>query len=67
MPLSENAKKNKINYNMEYNKKNYKRVSLLVSPKMYDDIKSASAANNESINGYIKTAVINRMENEKRK
>ena len=57
MPLSENAKKNKMNYNKEYNKKNYKRVPLDISHKMYEDIKTASQEKGESVNGYIKTAI----------
>lgn len=61
MPLSENAKKNKIAYSVEYNKKNYKRIPLDVSFKMYDDIKKASENENESINGFIKKAINDRL------
>lgn len=63
--LSEKAKENKRKYNHAYTKEKYKRVSLLVSPGMYDDIKTASAEKGESVNGYIKTAIKNRLEKDK--
>lgn len=61
MPLSENARKNKIAYSMQYNKKHYKRVALDVSFEKFDEIKAASEENNESINGYIKKAIDDRL------
>lgn len=65
MPLSEDARKNKVNYNMQYNKQNYKRVPLDISFSMYDDIKAASGKNGESINGYIKKAISERLDKDK--
>ena len=65
MPLSEKAKENKLKYTHAYTKANYKRVPLLVSHEMYNDIKTASAEKGESVNGYIKTAIKNRLEKEK--
>ena len=63
--LSEKAKENKRKYNHAYTKENYKRVSLLVSPGMFDDIKTASAKEGESINGYIKKAISDRLDKSK--
>ena len=65
MPLSEKAKENKLKYTHAYTKANYKRVPLLVSHEMYNDIKTASMEKGESVNGYIKTAIKNRLEKEK--
>ncbi len=65
MPLSEKAKENKRKYNHAYTKDKYKRVSLLVSPKMFDDIKTASEEKGESVNGYIKTAISDRLAKDK--
>ena len=65
MPLSEKAKENKRKYSHAYNKINYKRVPLDISHEMYNDIKTASMEKGESVNGYIKTAIKNRLEKEK--
>ncbi|MBO7476287.1 MAG: hypothetical protein J6T36_05120 [Campylobacter sp.] len=59
--LSNDAKQNKRKYIMEYNKKNYKRVPLDISFKMYDDIKAAADTCGESVNGYIKKAIDDRL------
>lgn len=46
---------------MKYAKNNLKRVPLDVPLSMYEDIKNHAAAVGESVNGYIKQAVIDRM------
>ena len=65
MPLSEKAIQNKKAYNMEYNKKNYKRVPLDISKSKYDEIKIASDKAGETVNGYIKRAIDDRLNKEK--
>ncbi len=59
-----NSKKN--DYDNQYVRENYHRVSLNIKKDKYDDIKQAASNNNESVNGYIKKAIDNRLENEKR-
>lgn len=54
--------KNKYMY--EYAKKNLKRIPLDVPLDMYDQIKEHSEACGESVNGYIKAAITERMKNE---
>lgn len=65
MALSEKAKANKQKYNIEYSKKNYKRIPLDVRFEQYDRIVKASKKNNESVNGYIKHAIENRLKKDK--
>ena len=65
MPLSEKALENKRKYIVEYKKNNLKRIPLDVSIEKYDEIKQASADAGESVNGYIKKAVDERMDREK--
>lgn len=47
---------------MKYAKNNLKRVPLDVPLPMYEDIKAHAAAAGESVNGYIKGAISDRME-----
>ena len=47
-----------------YRDKNIKRIPLDVQKEKYDEIKAAAAAAGESVNGYIKKAVDDRMERE---
>lgn len=54
--------KNKYMY--EYAKKNLKRIPLDVPLDMYDQIKEHAAACGESVNGYVKAAITERMKNE---
>lgn len=54
--------KNKYMY--EYAKKNLKRIPLDVPLDMYDQIKEHSEACGESVNGYIKAAITERIKNE---
>lgn len=62
MSLSEKAKENKRNYNIEYAKKNYKRIPLDVQRSKYDEIAQAAENVCESVNGYIKKAIDTRLE-----
>ncbi len=55
--LSDKAKKNKVAYNNNYNKENYKRVSLTLSHEQYNDVKTMSESLNTSVNGFIKMAI----------
>ena len=52
----------KTQYNLEYAKKNLKRIPLDVQKEKYEAIKAAAEAAGESVNGYIKTAVDRRIE-----
>lgn len=54
--------KNKYMY--EYAKKNLKRIPLDVPLDMYDQIKEHAASCGESVNGYVKAAITERMKNE---
>lgn len=60
MPLSESQKQARYNYA----KKSLKRVPLDVQKEKYEEIKAAATAAGESVNGYIKKAVDQRMERE---
>lgn len=52
----------KTQYNLEYAKSKLKRIPLDVQKEKYEEIKSAAEAVGESVNGYIKKAVDERME-----
>lgn len=60
MPITEKRKESMY----EYARKNIKRVPLDVQKDQYEKIKAAAAAAGESVNGYIKKAVDERMERE---
>ena len=55
---------NKTKYDLEYAKKKLKRSPLDVQKEKYDEIKAAATAAGESVNGYIKKAIDDRMERE---
>lgn len=57
-------KEKKTKYNIEYAKKNLKRIPLDVTKEKYQEIKRASEKAGESVNGYIKKAIDNRMNDE---
>lgn len=57
MPNSENKKK----YNAEYAKENLKRIPLDVQKAKYEEIKSAADQAGETVNGYIKKAIDERI------
>lgn len=60
MPITEKRKESMY----EYARKNIKRVPLDVQKEQYERIKAAADATGESVNGYIKRAIDERMERE---
>lgn len=54
----------KAKYDIEYAKNKLKRIPLDVQKEKYEEIKAAATAAGESVNGYIKKAVEQRMERE---
>jgi predicted HicB family RNase H-like nuclease len=58
MPLSESQKK----ANTKYREKSIKRIPLDVQKEKYEEIKTSATAAGESVNGYIKKAIDQRME-----
>lgn len=52
----------KAKYDIEYAKNKLKRIPLDVQKEKYEEIKVAATAAGESVNGYIKKAVDERME-----
>lgn len=65
MKLSEKAMNNKRKYIREYTKENIKRIPLEVSKAKYEEIKAEAQRLGESVNGYIKKAIDERMSKEK--
>ena len=58
MAISDKRKESMYNYA----KKNLKRIPLDVQKEKYEEIKAAAESAGESVNGYIKKAVDERME-----
>ena len=58
MPLSEQRKK----YLYEYQKTKLKRIPLDVQKEKYEEISTAAESKGETVNGYIKKAIDERME-----
>ena len=54
----------KAKYDIEYAKNKLKRIPLDVQKEKYEEIKAAATAAGESVNGYIKKAVDERMKRE---
>ena len=52
----------KAKYDNEYAQNKLKRIPLDVQKEKYEEIKAAATAAGESVNGYIKKAVDERME-----
>ena len=52
----------KAKYDIEYAKNKLKRIPLDVQKEKYEEIKAAATAAGESVNGYIKKAVDQRMD-----
>ena len=52
----------KAKYDIEYAKNKLRRIPLDVQKEKYEEIKAAATAAGESVNGYIKKAVDERME-----
>lgn len=57
--MTYNEKKKQYTY--EYAKKNLKRIPLDVTKEKYDAIKAAADAAGESVNGFIKNAIDERL------
>ena len=53
---------NKTAYNMNYAKNKLKRIPLDVQKEKYEEIKTAADSAGETVNGYIKRAIDERME-----
>lgn len=64
MALSDNAKKNKLSYIRQYEKDNYKRYTFVIKKADFELIEKAAAASGESVSGYIKKAIMQRVESE---
>lgn len=58
------TKEDKAKYDIQYAKKNLKRIPLDVQKEKYEKIKSAADMAGETVNGYIKKAIDERMERE---
>ena len=66
MTLSEKAKQNKYKYTSEWKRQNVKRIGLEVSPDKFEEIKQAADTSGESVNGYIKKAIDERLSKDKK-
>ena len=55
------TKEDKAKYDMQYAKTKLKRIPLDVQKEKYEEIKSAAERSGESVNGYIKKAIDERM------
>ena len=53
---------NKTAYNMNYAKTKLKRIPLDVQKEKYEEIKTAADSAGETVNGYIKRAIDERMQ-----
>lgn len=51
--------------NLKYREKSIKRIPLDVQKEKYDEIKLAATAAGETVNGYIKKAIDERIERDK--
>lgn len=56
----------KTEYNLNYAKTKLKRIPLDVKKEKYEEISKAAANAGESVNGYIKTAIDQRIERDKK-
>lgn len=58
------SKEEKAKYDMEYAKKNLKRIPLNVQKEKYEEIAAAAERAGKSVNGYIKEAIDEKMSRE---
>lgn len=58
--------KTRAEINMEYAKKNLKRIPLDVQKEHYDVIKNHAESRGETVNGFIKRAINETMERDER-
>ena len=56
---------NKKEYNMRYAKERLKRIPLDVTKEHYEEIKNFAAGNGETVNGFIKRAILEAMSRKK--
>lgn len=56
------SNENKTKYDIQYAKQKLKRIPLDVQKEKYEEIKTAAKNVGESVNGYIKKAIDERME-----
>lgn len=63
--LSDKAKENKNKYIANYHKQKYKRVPLDITLSKFEEIKQAADSSGESVNGYIKKAIDERLYKDK--
>lgn len=54
-------------YNRNYRKEKRKRIPLDVTWDFYEKLKTHAAETNETVNGFIKRAIIETIENDKKK
>ena len=59
------TKESKTKYDMNYAKTKLKRIPLDFQKEKYEQIKAAADLTGESVNGYIKKAIDERMDREK--
>ena len=64
MSRSEASKANKKKYDANYRAEHYKRIPLDVTFEKYEQIKSAADSKQETVNGYIKKAIDQRLNQE---
>lgn len=53
------------NYTNEFNRKSYDRISVMLPKGDRERLQTAAAAAGESVNGYIKTAIRQRMDRDR--
>lgn len=58
------SKEEKAKYDMEYAKKNLKRIPLNVQKEKYEEIAAAAERAGKTVNGYIKEAIDEKMSRE---
>ena len=58
------TKEEKAKYDMQYAKSKLKRIPLDVQKEKYEEIKAAADTAGETVNGYIKKAIDERIERE---
>ena len=56
--------KKKMDYDNQYAKAHYHRIALNVKNEVYEDIKYAADISGESVSGFIRKAIDDRIDNE---
>lgn len=65
MTLSEKAKKKQNEYISNWKRQNVKRIGLEVSKDKFEEIKQAADSSGNSVNGYIKIAIDEKLSKDK--